>query len=345
MIKVKSKNKSYNIYIQKNILKEITNYIDFNKFSKVVILTDENVIRYNWIKNISIKAEFIVIKYGEINKTLDTINYIWQSMNNLKMDRKSLLINVGGGGVCDLGGFCASTYMRGIEFIQIPTTLLAQIDASVGGKTGFDFNGGKNIIGTFAEPYAVIIDTATLSTLPKREYNSGMAEIIKYGIIYDKKFFHYLESKDIDINHIIEKCCKIKAKIVAIDFKENGLRKILNFGHTIGHSIESISLKTQNPLLHGEAVAIGIMAISYIANKIRKITNVELKQIKNILLLYNLPISYNCNLDDVYLGLFKDKKTIKNKIKFILPKGIGKCDIDIEVEENIIEEGIKNILI
>ena len=260
------------------------------------------------------------------------------------MDRKSLLINLGGGVVCDLGGFCASTYMRGIKFIQIPTTLLSQVDASVGGKTGFDVNGVKNLIGTFAEPYKVLIDSNTLTTLPKREYISGLAEVIKYGIIYDVEFFEYLKNGNIDNDYIIKKSCEIKEKVVLEDFKEGGLRKILNFGHTIGHSIESLSLETESPLLHGEAVAIGMIAESYIAKEIGNLTNEEYELIKNVIEQYGLLVVYNSDLEEIFLMLFKDKKNTSGKIKWVLPNGIGKCVYDVEVDNDIVKMAIRSIL-
>ncbi len=340
---------THDIIIEKNSLENINNFINFNDFSNIIILTDENVADNDWLKKLSNalpKENYnLIIKSGEKHKNLDTVANIWKIMNNYKLDRKSLLINLGGGVVSDLGGFCASTYMRGIKFLNIPTTLLSQIDASVGGKTGFDFNNCKNLIGTFTEPYKVIIDSSTLSTLPKREFNSGMAEVIKYGIIYDKDFFNYLENENIDIDYVIKKCCEIKAEIVNKDFEENGLRKILNFGHTIGHSIEILSLETKNPLLHGEAVALGILAISYIANKIGKINDVVFKKIKNLLKKYNLPITYNgLNVDEIYNFIFKDKKIVAGKVKFVLPEGIGSFNFDIELEKDIVKNGIGFIL-
>ena len=332
-----------NIIIKQNLINNINNFIDLSKFSKVAVLTDENLINCGWLDKLQID-NIIKIKSGEINKNIETVSHIWQQMNELKMDRKSLLINLGGGVVCDLGGFCASTYMRGIKFIQIPTTLLSQVDASVGGKTGFDFNGVKNLIGTFTEPEMVLIDSNTLTTLPKREYISGLAEVIKYGIIYDVEFFEYLKNNNIDNDYIIKKSCEIKAKVVLEDFKEGGLRKILNFGHTIGHSIESLSLETESPLLHGEAVAIGMVAESYIAKEIGNLTNEEYVLIKNVIKQYGLPVVYDGNLEEIFLMLFKDKKNTGGKIKWVLPNRIGKCIYDVEVDNDIIKQAIMSIL-
>ena len=347
MIEVNSQNNKYNIHIKSNILNNINDVIDLSKFSSIVVLTDENIVKNGWLDKLH-NFKSIVIKSGEINKNINTVSYIWKTMNDYGMDRKSLLINIGGGVVCDLGAFCASTYMRGIDFLQIPTTLLSQVDASVGGKTGFDFNEGKNIIGTFATPISVLIDDMTLKTLPKREYISGLAEVIKYGIIYDKDFLKYFEENNIDSienNYIITRSCEIKADVVSKDFKENSLRKILNFGHTIGHAIESLSLKTNNPLLHGEAVAIGMITESFIAKEIGNINNNDFNKIKTILKNYNLPSTFNGNVEEIYLMLFKDKKNVSKKIKWVLPKNIGNFVFDVEVDENIIKKAIKEILI
>lgn len=332
-----------NIIIKQNLINNINNFVDLSKFSKIVVLTDENLINCGWLDKLQID-NVIKIKSGEINKNLETVSNIWQQMSELKMDRKSLLIDFGGGVVCDLGGFCASTYMRGIKFIQIPTTLLSQVDASVGGKTGFDFNGVKNLIGTFTEPYKVLIDSNTLTTLPKREYIAGLAEVIKYGIIYDFEFFEYLKNENITNDYIIQKSCEIKEKVVLEDFKEGGVRKILNFGHTIGHSIESLSLETESPLLHGEAVAIGMIAESYIAKEIGNLTSEEYELIKNVIKQYGLPVVYNGNLEEIFLMLFKDKKNTGGKIKWVLPNRIGKCIYDVEVDNDIIKQAIKSIL-
>ncbi len=313
----------YNIIIEKNSLENINNFINFSEFSNIIILTDENIVNNNWLEKLLYvlpkEVYNLIIKSGEKYKNLDTVANIWETMNNYKLDRKSLLINLGGGIVSDLGGFCASTYMRGIKFLNIPTTLLSQVDASVGGKTGFDYNSCKNLIGSFAEPYKVVIDSSTLSTLPEREFNSGMAEVIKYGIIYDKDFFDYLESENIDIDYVIKKCCEIKADVVNKDFKEGGLRKILNFGHTIGHAIETLSLETKSPLLHGEAVALGIVAICYIASKIGKINDNNFERIKNILKKYNLQTSYNgLDIDEVYncikIGVNMELESLRKKV-------------------------------
>jgi len=354
-IKVHTKEeRGYQIIIGKQILKKLPSLIDLSKYSKVTVLLDENMVKAGWLNELKKEAKqdifTIKIKSGEKNKTLKTVEKIWNKMQKLGLDRKSLLINLGGGGVCDLGGFCASTYMRGIDFLQIPTTLLSQVDASVGGKTGFNLNGIKNCIGTFNKPIVVLIDVDILTTLPTREFNSGFGEILKYGISYDKKFFDYLKNLDKEnlqteeLLKIIKISCEIKAKIVDKDFKETGLRKILNFGHTLGHAIESLSLKSKKPLLHGEAIAIGMVGEAYISYKLERITEKEFLKVKEIIESYNLSIKYKTNKKtEIYKLLLKDKKNISKKIKWVLMDKIGLSNIDLEIDQKVIKEAIKYI--
>lgn len=354
-ILVKTKeNQDYKISISNGIIDKITEIVDLSQYSKIAILTDKNLLKNGWLEKLksSINKEVstIIIKIGEKHKNIKTVQKIWKGMLDVGLDRKSLLINFGGGVVCDIGGFCASTYMRGIDFMQIPTTLLSQVDASVGGKTGFDFCGVKNCIGSFNHPKAVIIDTNTLSTLPTREFISGFGEVLKYGIIYDKGFFDYLNKLKIkdfknisrdDLIKIFTNSCNIKAEIVEKDFKEGGIRKILNYGHTLGHAIESISLKTRKPLLHGEAVAIGMLGEAYIAKKINRITELEFLEIQNIIVQYNLPINYKTKQKKrIYNLLLQDKKTINNEMNWVLMNQIGSVDFDIKVTKDIIVEAI-----
>ena len=229
----------------------------FDKTSKVFILTDENVAPF-WLPEVEYwlnckNAVEIVIKAGERHKNLQTVQRIWKTLMKYQSDRNALLINLGGGVITDLGGFAASTYKRGIKFINIPTTLLAMMDAAIGGKTGIDFGGSKNQIGTFVEAEEVIIDPVFLETLPQREICSGLAEMLKYGFVADSNLLNVnLEN----YQQYITRCGEIKREIVKQDPTEKGLRKILNFSHTLGHAIESYCLTTDYPLLHGEAVAL-----------------------------------------------------------------------------------------
>jgi len=354
-IEVKTKEgQNYPIFIGSNLIEKIADFVDLSKYSSIAILTDENLVKNGWLSKLQNgfkkKVSVIQIKSGEKNKNIQTVTEVWKKMNELELNRKSLLINLGGGVVCDMGGFCASTYMRGIDFLQIPTTLLSHVDESVGGKTGFNLNGVKNCIGAFVHPISVIIDIDTLNTLPKKELISGFGEVLKYGIIYDKNFFNYLEKLDFEkindkeISEIIKTSCDIKAKVVAEDFKEKGVRKILNYGHTLGHSIESLSLQTDNHLTHGEAIAIGMIGEAYIAKKLDRITESEFLKIENLITSYKLPTK--CLVKDkeqIYQMLFKDKKSIGKKINWVLLNKIGGVDFDVEVGENIIREAIEYI--
>src|SRR5690606_17356227 len=260
MIKEKKSN-TYSVYFERqfNALRE---FLNKNTYSKIFILTDRNTSEHCLPVVTSLMPELtaydlIEIDPGEENKNIDFCIGIWKMMLDFGADRKSLLINLGGGVVTDMGGFAASTFKRGLDFVQIPTTLLSQVDASVGGKTGIDMDGVKNIIGTFTQPKAVFINTTFLTTLADKQVVSGFAEMVKHGLIYDKNYFEELKSIDlrqIDDSFIV-RSVEIKNDVVTGDPTEKGLRKILNFGHTIGHAIESYSLAHDSfPLLHGEAI-------------------------------------------------------------------------------------------
>lgn len=317
---------------------------------KICIVTDTNV---DPLYGDSVKKQLSticedVIKYvipaGEAFKHLNTVENIYDFCLSHQLDRQSAIVALGGGVVGDIAGFVASTYMRGIGFIQIPTTLLAQNDSSVGGKVGVDFKKHKNIIGSFYQPQMVYMSTATLSTLSKRDFSSGMAEIIKHGLIRDESFYTYLKDHADEIKLVEHKqvtymnatSCQIKGDVVKQDEKEGSIRKILNFGHTIGHAIETLS---DFRYLHGEAVSLGIIAASYISLKRDLITDHEFKGIVEVLKLYNLPTTLTGLLaEDIYQQLFYDKKVFKGAVIFILLSGIGDC---IEVN-NVTKEEILN---
>jgi len=265
-------------------------------------------------------------------------------MLDFGVDRKALLINLGGGVVTDMGGFAASTYKRGIDFIQIPTTLLAQVDASVGGKTGIDMDNVKNIIGTFTQPQAVFISNKFLNTLDERQLKSGFAEVIKHGLIYDKNLYEYTKSIFIDAipSDLVMRSVKIKNEIILQDPKEQGLRKILNFGHTIGHAVEGYSLvHDADPLLHGEAIAIGMICEAYLANKLNGLSDLDLHDIVNTFThrytFYTLPT----NIDQELLDLMgNDKKNEGKKLGFALLSEIGRCSEQFFIEEDLIIESL-----
>ena len=323
----------------------LSKIIKSGNYSKVAFLLDTNTLNhcFNKISNsIDFQYEKILIDDGEENKNLETSKKVWDKLIEYKFDRKSILINLGGGVICDLGGFVASTFMRGIDFINIPTTLLSQVDASVGGKLGIDYKNIKNVIGVFKEPNKVIIDTNYLITLPERELKSGYAEVIKHCLIRDKIMFdkiHNHEWTDIDWDFIINHSIKIKSDIVKKDLKENGLRKILNFGHTIGHAIETTYLNKLNKFLHGEAIAIGMICEAYISNHINKLRNDELEKITNyIRKVFKLSkVEY---YDEIIKNAYFDKKNLSEKIRTSSLKGIGNCEYDIEIKEDIIIQSL-----
>ncbi|MDR2341856.1 MAG: 3-dehydroquinate synthase [Campylobacteraceae bacterium] len=286
----------------------------------------------------------VIIKDGEEYKSLQTIEYILDELFKFKLDRKSTLIALGGGVVGDMTGFAAAIYQRGINFIQVPTTLLAQVDASVGGKTGINNSYGKNLIGAFYQPRAVYCESSFLKTLPKREFSAGVAEIIKMAVMFDKDFFHWLEnsnlSDDTDLKEAITKSIKIKTDVVAQDEKESGIRAVLNYGHTFGHIIEKQT--NYRKYLHGEAVSIGMVMANELAVKLGFLDHSEAVVIENALQKFSLPTRYKIdNIHDFYDSFFLDKKSSNSKIMFILPNGIGNFVIKDDIKEDIVKKSLE----
>lgn len=280
---------------------------------------------------------------GENYKNFETINGILEAAFNHQLNRNSLMIAFGGGVIGDIVGFASGIFMRGIDFIQIPTTLLAQVDSSVGGKTGINNHFGKNLIGLFHQPKAVFIHPHFLSTLPKRELSAGMAEIIKMAVCFNKDFFKILQNADIAnqeaLLNIIYQAVSIKAKVVVEDEKEHGIRAALNYGHTFGHIIEKES--GYGHYLHGEAVGIGIIMANKLALRLNLITQEEEKSISELLQKYQIPTTYKIrDIESFYQAFFWDKKTSNNRIKFILPNGIG----NVCFKEDIPKETILEVL-
>ena len=316
--------------------------------SQVFILTDENVAPF-WLPEVAYwlrcdPAVDIIIKPGEQHKNLQTVQRIWKTLLKHHADRNALLINLGGGVITDLGGFAASTYKRGIRFINVPTTLLAMVDAAIGGKTGIDFGGGKNQIGTFAEAEAVLIKPDFLMTLPERELLSGMAEMVKYGYIADANL---LKVNLDNYQQHIARCGEIKREIVAQDPTEKGLRKILNFGHTLGHAIESHCLTTDFPLLHGEAVALGMAAALWLSVKQCDLDKKVLKDYEKKLPMLLSEAEMNLtedNLDAILSYLALDKKNKGEKPQFVLLEAVGKPVWNMEVEPELVREALAFII-
>ncbi|SFV57350.1 3-dehydroquinate synthase [hydrothermal vent metagenome] len=282
----------------------------------------------------------VTVPDGEKYKNLDTVVDILDELFTNKLDRKSQLIAFGGGVIGDMTGFTASLYQRGIGFIQIPTTLLSQVDASVGGKTGVNNRFGKNLIGAFYQPKAVYIDTDFLDTLPKREFCAGVAEIIKMAVMFDEEYFEYLEGADLSdkstLEKVIQRSVELKAWVVNQDEKEAGIRAVLNYGHTFAHVIENET--EYKKYLHGEAVAIGIVMANRLAYELGLMRIEQMDRVKALLVKHSLPVEYRIrDVDAFYNKFFLDKKSANDKIKFILPNGIGAFEIRDDIDIDIIK--------
>lgn len=308
--------------------------VKINAPKKLMVVTDKNVeklwlhklepLLLDWGYDVSV----CVLEPGEENKNIDSVLKICSHCLKNKLDRKSMILALGGGVVGDMAGFAASIYMRGIRFVQLPTTLLSQSDSSVGGKTGVDFMDTKNILGAFFQPALVYINVDTLKTLPQKEFRSGMGEVIKHGVIADRDFFDFLfnsseKIKSLDSSLLISMAktnCMIKAKVVMADEKESGLRKILNFGHTIGHAIESGAEFSKT---HGECVALGMCAAAYIATMRSIADNAVLGRITEIVKLYGFSFDFDIDREKILYYMQMDKKNVDGKINFILPVRIG----------------------
>jgi 3-dehydroquinate synthase len=354
-IRVSLADRSYDIFIGTNILKKIKDNIkSFGLSPKIAIVSNPTVFSLygktvlSTIKKAGFDALTVIIPDGEVYKDHLWLEHIYKELLTHKLDRASALIALGGGVVGDITGYAASTYMRGISYIQIPTTLLAQVDSSVGGKTGINHKLGKNMIGTFWQPRLVWIDVDTLKTLPKKELVAGIAEVIKYGVIYDEELFHTLETqKDkilkLDRNvlvHIIKRSCEIKADVVSKDERESGLRSILNFGHTIGHAIETAT--DYKKYLHGEAVALGMCLEARLSQELKFIDKKAVVRIKNLVDSFGLPSTLPTDIDmtRILASMQLDKKAVAGALKFVLPERIG----SVRIEKGIKQQTIKKLM-
>lgn len=343
---------NYPVYIGSVTHEVLGDFLKNNYRQKqLFVILDENSLKYCYPKiaeilNNSAQTELIEIESGEHNKNIDICKGIWEALTDMKADRSALVINLGGGVICDMGAFVASTYKRGIDFINIPTTLLAQADASVGGKTGIDLNGIKNQIGLFSFPKAVFVDPVFLHTLEKNQLLSGFAEIIKHGLIADAELWDNIKTEKPD-NYffdelIIHKAITIKNKIVNEDPYEKHKRKLLNFGHTIGHALETFGL--ENPekfLLHGEAVAIGLMAETFLSYKKNKLDEKKMNEICAYIKKNYRSIDYdNTDYHRIIELMKNDKKNNDNKINFTLLSEIGNALYDNYIEIPLIKEAL-----
>ncbi len=324
---------------------------------KALLVTDSNVARFHAtpaaesLQQAGWAVHTIEVPAGEETKCVHQLQRLWDNLVTIRADRTTTVIAVGGGVVGDLAGFAAATFARGIPFIQVPTTLLAQVDSSVGGKTGINHPQGKNLIGAFHQPLGVFVDTRTLDTLPERDYRSGLAEVVKYGLIMDDPFFQWMQQHVADLGardaaamrHIVRRSCELKAAVVAEDERETtGRRAILNYGHTFAHAFEALSDYSQ--LMHGEAVAIGMVCAARLAKLLGRVDSEYCRRQTALLADLNLPVTLpaDCRFDpqDVLQRMRLDKKTVGDQLRFVLPDGPGHVEVVRDVPTDLVLQSL-----
>jgi len=357
-IRVDLGDRSYNIHIGSGCLEAVGEILPrFGFGSRLAVVSNPTVYAIygrplrRSLRNAGFEAMKIIIPDGEKYKSLAWTQKIYEKLLRARLDRKSALLALGGGVIGDITGFAASTYMRGIDFVQVPTTLLAQVDSSVGGKTGVNHRLAKNMIGTFWQPRLVWIDVRTLRTLPRREFLAGLAEVIKYGVIHDAALFSFLEEnrerilemQDDALTHIIMRSCEIKAEVVSQDERESGIRAVLNYGHTIGHALETVT--SYGKYLHGEAIAAGMCIEAKIAHLMGILDGAALKRIRSLIEAYELPASAPENDDfEGFLSTMQlDKKTVGGELTFILPEQIGTVRMQKGMPAEIIRRALQEL--
>ena len=342
IIPVKTEQGSYDIVLERGALDKVGELLDLDR--RVLVVTDSGVpIKYaRSVAKQCKESKLLLIKSGEASKCFRSLEGVLSAMLNFSLTRGDCIVAVGGGVVGDVAGFAAASYLRGIDFIQIPTTLLACVDSSVGGKTAIDLKAGKNLAGAFYQPKLVIADFETLSTLTDGIFADGMAEVIKYGVIFDKAFFEFLrdnEAKD-NLEYVITRCVELKRDIVNADEKEKGVRALLNFGHTVGHAIEKCS---GYKIPHGSAVAVGMVIISRAAYKCSFCNENYADIIASLNKKYSLPVSTDFSASELSSAAMADKKRSGDKIKLIIPEALGNCvikSVPTSELEKIIGEGL-----
>ena len=346
------KSTTYNIHIGDKCFDALNSFLSKSKHSGYYIICDENTFTHCLpgllfhVPSLN-EAEIIELESGEDKKTLDTCLQVWGALTDTGADKKSLIINLGGGVISDLGGFVASTFKRGIDFINIPTTLLGMVDASVGGKTGVDFEGIKNHIGITCEPKGIFVNPGFLETLAERQIRNGYAEIIKIALIADAVFWKELRKlktiQEFHTEKVISKAIGLKNEIVKKDLHEKNLRKSLNFGHTIGHALESAMLEQQKDILHGEAIVAGLIMEAEIAHHLKMITKKELKEIRDYISSIFKPIKISKETEVQLLQyILHDKKNVGDDLCFALLKGLGSYELYCGVSMEIIKKAINN---
>ncbi len=348
-VQVKLADRSYQIGIGPDLLANIDQFID--RTGQWVVITDQTVDSLygerfcDSLSSSDNDVHRLVVADGEHSKSIEVVDRLWQEMIQIGIDRRATVIALGGGVVGDLAGFVAATYLRGLDLVQIPTSLLAQVDSSVGGKVGVNLPQGKNLVGAFWQPQQVIIDTQVLQTLDARQFHAGMAEVIKYAVILSNDFFDWLGENALAIEkrqphslqEMIARCCQFKADVVAEDERETtGQRAILNYGHTLGHAIEAVC--GYGKFLHGEAIAIGMDFAIRLACQLGRVSDVEIERQRKLLTAFALPIDVpDVEPEKLIEAMYRDKKTTDTKLNFILPDRIGNVDLIRDVDVSTIE--------
>jgi 3-dehydroquinate synthase len=342
------------IWIGRGAVAAIDTFIDLTKYSKVVVVGDSGAssIIAQLSKKIQCEsAKIFTLQGGESCKSVEHLANLWQFFRANKLDRRSLVIGVGGGALTDLTGFAAATYMRGVAFISIPTTLLAQVDAGIGGKNGINLGGIKNLVGTISQPVGIIVDVDTLDELPARDLRSGFAEIVKHGLITDSAYFKKVTSRSFsdwgrdELAELVLRSCEIKVAVVQDDPYEQGKRRALNFGHTLGHAIEACSLNTLAPMTHGEAVAIGMVAACHISSRMGFLTTEQNQLCTARIAHVGLPTRLSTRLAPEALleSMTLDKKNVNGVSRWTLLRDIGDVVVDQPVPEKIVAEAIEHV--
>lgn len=324
--------------------------------SHAVIVTDAHVEKPHAVaaagslSEAGAAVDLLVVEPGELTKSVASAAFLWNKLLELDADRKSVVVAVGGGVVGDLAGFVAATFARGLAYVQVPTTLLAQVDSSVGGKVGVNLAAGKNMVGAFWQPAGVLVDTAVLDTLPEREYRAGLAEVVKYGVILDADFFGYLEdhaatlaTRDAGVlEHVIARCCRLKAGVVAADERElTGRRAVLNYGHTFCHALETIT--EYGHYLHGEAVAIGMVCASRLAERLGRVDRTFTERQRKLLASLKLPVDFpTVDEDELLRVMAHDKKVEHGRLRFVLPTQMGHVELVSGVDEKDVRSALKS---
>jgi 3-dehydroquinate synthase len=341
-VRVNLAERSYDIAIGTGNLAEAGRFLaDRAKVTHVVLVTDDNVHRPHAMQvaeslgELDIEVDVICVEPGEESKSLEVAESLWQGLLDLGADRKTVVTAVGGGVIGDLAGFIAATYVRGLRFLQVPTSLLAQVDSSVGGKVGINLPTAKNMIGAFYQPLGVLIDTAALATLPANEFRAGLAEVVKYGVILDAELFDYLARNaaalighDHDVlGRVVARCCRLKADVVERDeHEQSGLRAVLNFGHTFGHAFEAIG--GYGTILHGEAVAIGMVCAARLAERLKRVDAKFTSRVRSLLETFGLPVQVpNLDRRQMLDSMMHDKKVQHGRLSFVLPSRMGQVEL------------------